>query len=99
MKKMMMIVLGVLLTGGVASAKKIADGPFSRSDKDGDRKLNKEEYIAAKTIQSKAYWKKKGADFDEKVPDPEKKFGELFKKADADGDGFVSLEEWKTVGK
>ena len=84
MKKMMMAILAVLLTGGVASAKKIADGPFSKSDKDGDQKLSKEEYIAAKTMQSKAYWEKKGEKFEEKVPAPEKKFGKLFEKADAD---------------
>ncbi len=97
--KKVMLVIGILWIAGSAVAASSAPPLFKKGDVNGDGVLTEEEFIAVKTESGRAYMEGKGLDFDEKVPDPAKRYGREFKKRDKNEDGVLSVEEWKAKRK
>jgi len=101
MKKTLLLMTGAAVITGTALAEGKIPGVFKRNDIDKDGKLNKEEYVAARTEATQDWFFKNGSSLEawkEKFPEPEKQFAADFSKWDTNGDGFVDVDEWKNKG-
>jgi hypothetical protein len=82
-----------VLAGTVAfSATKFQQKQFTDGDKDGDKSLSKEEYVAVKMAAAKRASEKNSKEF--KAEAVAKRMGNAFAKHDTDGNGKLSADEF-----
>jgi Ca2+-binding EF-hand superfamily protein len=86
-------ITALLLTASVGfSATKAQQKQFATGDKNGDKTLSKEEWVSIKLVNAEKIAEKNKKDFDEAKSS--KQATKSFAKADTDGNGEVSSDEF-----